>query len=131
MKQHGTLNRQLSWTIASMGHTDAIVVADAGLPIPDSTERIDLALREGVPGFLETAKTVLEDLKVERAVVAAETLERSPELHGKLTALLGDIPVDSVSHEELKDRTSSARAVVRTGEFTPFANVILYSGVVF
>jgi len=39
--------------------------------------------------------------------------------------------VELVSHEELKRLSQKAAAVVRTGEFTPYANVILYSGVVF
>jgi D-ribose pyranase len=39
--------------------------------------------------------------------------------------------VTAIPHEEFKARTAAARAVVRTGEFTPYANVILIAGVTF
>ncbi|MFP4011310.1 MAG: D-ribose pyranase [Spirochaetaceae bacterium] len=131
MKRHGVLNQPLSSVVAGMGHTDSLVIADAGLPIPQGPERIDLAVRCGVPPFIETLKALLEELEVERAVVARETKEKSPQVHEEIRALLGAVEIQYVDHEELKSRTSDARAVVRTGECTPFSNVILYSGVTF
>lgn len=131
MKKIGLLNQPLSNVIAGMGHTDTLVVSDAGLPIPVQTERIDLALKQGVPGFIEVVKTVLDELKVERAIIASEMQGKSPAMHKALTELLGNIPVEAVAHETFKSRTTSARAVVRSGEFTPFSNVILVAGVVF
>ena len=41
------------------------------------------------------------------------------------------VRVEFVTHEKLKELARHARAVIRTGEATPFANVILYSGVIF
>jgi D-ribose pyranase len=131
MKKIGLLNQPISSVIAGMGHKDTLVVADAGLPIPPETQRIDLALTEGVPGFLDTLRAILTEMEVERAVVAEEMLEASPEIYQGLRDLLGDVPIETVTHEDLKARSRSARAVVRTGEFTPYANVILVAGVVF
>lgn len=131
MKKTGTLNQPLSSVIASMGHMDSLVIADAGLPIPSETQRIDLALTDGVPGFIETVRVVLTELEVEHAIIADEMLTTSPHLHTALMELLGDIPIENMAHERFKEKTSSARAIVRTGEFTPFANIILVSGVVF
>ena len=131
MKKTGTLNQPLSSVIASMGHMDSLVIADAGLPIPSETQRIDLALTDGVPGFIETVRVVLTELEVERAIIADEMLTTSPNLHTALLELLGDTPVENMAHERFKEKTSSARAIVRTGEFSPFANIILVSGVVF
>ena len=37
----------------------------------------------------------------------------------------------TVSHEEFKRRSATARAVVRTGECTPYANIMLIAGVAF
>jgi D-ribose pyranase len=74
MKKIGTLNQPLSEVIAGLGHLDSLVVADAGLPIPQETQRIDLALIQGIPGFLETVRVILEEIKVERAIVAEEML---------------------------------------------------------
>ena len=131
MKKIGTLNQSLSAVIAGLGHLDQLVVADAGLPIPAGPERIDLALKEGLPGFAETLQVILEEVQVETAVVAEEMISTSPQIYQLIAAMLADIPIETVPHEEFKLRTGEARAVVRTGEFTPYANVILISGVVF
>ncbi len=131
MKKTGLLNLPISNAIASLGHTDKLVVADAGLPIPNSTERIDLAVSKGVPAFLDVLKAVLAEMQVEQAIIADEVAAKSPEFHKCLLEALGTIPVKTVPHETFKTMTSDARAVVRTGEFTPYANVILVSGVVF
>ena len=131
MKKQGILHPELSDLIASMGHTDALVVADAGLPIPDELWRIDLALTQGIPPFLDTVRAILAELEVQEVIVAEELSSKSPELYEHLRALLGDIPISAVPHEEFKERTCDARGIVRTGEFTPYANVLLISGVVF
>lgn len=131
MKKTGLLNLPISTAIASLGHTDKLVVADAGLPISSTTERIDLAVSQGVPAFLDVLKSVLSEMQVEQAVIADELAVRSPEFHKSLLEMLGTIPVKTVPHETFKTLTADARAVVRTGEFTPYANVILVSGVVF
>lgn len=131
VKKGDLLNQPVSAVIAGMGHMDELVIADAGLPIPVETQRIDLALTPGVPGFLETVRVVLGELAVETAVVAAEMTTTSPQIYAALRDMLGDVPITQVSHATFKDMTRTARAVVRTGEFTPYANVILRAGVVF
>lgn len=131
MKKIGLLNQPLSAVIAGLGHTDTLVIADAGLPIPAETQRIDLALAEGLPAFLDTLDVVLKEMQVERAIVAEEMLDASPDIYRGIEELLGDVPVETVTHLIFKEQTRSARAVVRTGEFTPYANIILVAGVVF
>jgi D-ribose pyranase len=131
LKKTGILNRDLSQVIASMGHTDMLVVADAGLPVPAGVQRIDLAVRGGLPGFLETVEAISGELQVERIIVAEETGTVSPQIHAGLTEILHGAEVETVSHAQFKNLTKGAIAVVRTGEFTPYANVILVSGVVF
>jgi len=131
MKKSGILNPDLMQVIASMGHTDRLAIADAGLPIPDDVPRIDLALVAGVPPFLKTLEAVLGELQVERAVIAEEMRARSPIIDEGVQRLLGKTPIDRVSHEEFKQLLHGVRAVVRTGEQTPYANIILQSGVTF
>jgi D-ribose pyranase len=131
MKKIGLLNQSLSNIIAGLGHMDTLVVADAGLPIPQTTTRIDLAISKGMPPFLDTLAAVLGEMEVQEALIAEEIIEASPGMNKALSDMLGDIPIKVITHEELKDLTGMARAVVRTGEFTPFANVILVAGVVF
>ena len=131
MKKIGILNQPISSVIAGLGHTDTLVVTDAGLPFPQETQRIDLALVEGIPGFLDTLRAVLTEMQVERAIVAEEMLETSPGVYEAVKGLLGDVPIETVPHSAFKERACSARAVIRTGEFTPYANIILVAGVVF
>ncbi len=131
MKKTGILNAELARVIASMGHTDRLVIADSGLPIPPSVPRIDLALVAGVPSFAQALQTVLGELQVESATVADEMRQRSPALYQATRQVLGAIPLQHVSHEQFKAMLPQVRAVVRTGEQTPYANIILQSGVTF
>ena len=134
MKKIGTLNSKLSQVIAEMGHTDTLAIADAGLPIPEETNRIDLALIRGVPGFLQTMKTVLVELEIEEVFLAEEIQTASSSstiLSDQLKDIFKEVPITFIPHETLKQKLSSCRAVVRTGECTPFANIILSSGVKF
>jgi D-ribose pyranase len=131
MKKTGLLNQPLSAVIAGLGHMDTLVIGDAGLPIPPGVERIDLAVSAGLPPFLDVLHAVLGEMQIEGAIIAAEMQSRSPQMYADLLRVLGDVPVQTVTHEQFKAQTRNARAVVRTGEFTPYANVILISGVVF
>ena len=132
MKKSGVLHAELSRLIASMGHADLLVIGDAGLPVPSGVSVIDLALREGVPGFLETVETVLSELHVERAIIDEEMATVSPAMSAAfLAAWPTEISLERVPHAELQTTVRGARAVVRTGEFTPYSNVILVAGVVF
>lgn len=132
-RNSGTLNAQLSRVISECGHTDSIVVADAGLPIPASVERIDLAYRAGAPAFLDVLDTVLAEFVVEKAVVSSEMVESSPDMLNAIRQRLdrADVEIEFVPHTEFKQKTHDARAVVRSGEFTPYSNVLLFSGVPF
>ena len=131
MKKTTLLQSDLSYVIATLGHLDTLVIADVGLPIPGETMRIDLALTKGVPGAVRTLKVVLDEMKVEKVILAEEVKDRNPRFLADVQELLPEVPVEFVTHSELKTRTAQARAVVRTGEFSPYANVILISGVVF
>lgn len=131
MKKLGTLNQPISEVIAGMGHGDMLVIADAGLPIPSGVRRIDLALTQGVPEFLRTLEVILSELQVESAVIASETAAVSPEIYDGIKALLSATPTVLVSHEEFKQLNRQAVAIIRTGECTPYANIILKSGVTF
>lgn len=136
MKKSGTLNSQLSLIIARMGHTDRLVVCDSGLPIPRTSETVDLALTKNVPTFIETVRVILEELQVEAAVIAEEMERVNPSRYAELMDLLKRAGVGKVTkmpHEEFKAATANGCnvAFARTGEVTPYANVILIGGVAF
>jgi D-ribose pyranase len=132
MKRLGHLNRDIARVLARMGHTDSLVIADCGLPLPQTVECIDVSLALGDPALLHVLETVLADLKVERAMFAEEVREHNRAIADQASSLArSGIGVDYVSHQILKRLTHAARAAIRTGEATPYANVILYSGVIF
>lgn len=130
MKRGTLLHAELSRVIASMGHGDLLAIGDAGLPIPVGTPCIDLAVMRGVPRFADVLQAVLSELQVERAVVAREACGPGATPPDWCRPLQPVVP-GSVPHEQFKQLCQGARAVVRTGECTPYMNVLLYSGVVF
>lgn len=133
MKKHGILNSEISRVLSYLGHTDRICISDCGLPIPEEVERIDLALAFGEPGFIRTLEVVAADMKIEKIVLAEEIKTQNPQVLRKIEELFADQPVEVefVSHQELKAQTLDCRAVIRTGETTPYANIILQAGCIF
>lgn len=127
MKKSGILNRHLAGGLAHLGHTDLAVVCDAGLPIPEGPLVVDLAFRAGVPRFAEVLHGILDEIVVEAASAASEVRERNPETTALLDGLFPEL--ETIPHEEFKARTQGARLVVRTGEVTPYSNVLLQCGV--
>jgi D-ribose pyranase len=133
MKKTGLLHAELSRTIASMGHGDILVIGDAG-PAGAAGRAGDRpgAAREGVPGFLETLEIVLTELHVERAVIDEEMATVSPAMSAAFHAAWpSEIALHSVPHAELQATAKGAKALVRTGECTPYSNIVLVAGVVF
>ena len=131
MKKGKLLNSEISSVISQMGHTDSLTIGDCGLPIPKDVKRIDLALKYGVPSFLDTLDTVLEELCVEEIIIAEEIKEAAEQMYKEILNRFENVKVTMVKHEEFKVMTKDSHAVIRTGECTPYANIILKSGVVF
>lgn len=132
MKKSGILNSHISKVLSDLGHTDKIVIADCGLPIPESVLKIDLAVALGNPNFITVLEEVLKDIKVESVYLAVEIKENNKFIHDEvLNVIDNDIKVNYISHEELKKELKNVRAIIRTGENTPYANIILESGVIF
>jgi len=132
-RNHGTLNGQLARVISETGHTDQIVVTDAGLPIALTVERVDLAIKADLPAFLDVLDVVLDELQIEGAVLSEEIRSASPQMLDQISQRLAarGITATFVPHTEFKAATANARAAVRSGEFTPYANVLLTAGVVY
>ncbi|SHF35578.1 D-ribose pyranase [Loktanella atrilutea] len=123
MKKAGILHAELSRCVASLGHGDLLVIGDAGLPVPPGVPCIDLAVTHGVPTFAQVISAVLSEMQVETCVMATQA--------GPALLALAPLPPRRVDHADFKIACRSARAVVRTGEVTPFANIGLYAGVTF
>lgn len=132
MKKRGILHPELNKLIAETGHTDEIVVTDAGLPIPEEVNtKIDLALQEGMVPFLDLLDAVIAELSVEKIILAEEIKTASPHMLKNILERFPSIEVEYLAHVDFKERTTKSRGLVRSGEFTPYANVILVGGVVY
>lgn len=125
MKKSGILNAPLSALIARLGHTETVVIADCGLPIPRTTPVVDLALVMGIPRFADVFDALAKEIVIEHATIATQTPSEIRDL------LPQDITPTEVDHEEIKKLLTDAAFVIRTGETTPYANVILHCGVAF
>jgi D-ribose pyranase len=131
VKKTGLLNQPLSALIAGLGHTDTVAVVDAGLSIPPSVQRIDLAIALGLPRLLDVTRVMLGEMQISGAIVASELAEHSPQFYSELLNLLDGISLTQMPHEAFREQVRFVRAAVRTGEFTPYANIILISEVIF
>ena len=139
MKKGTVLNADISRVISRLGHTDTVVVCDAGLPIPKTTERVDLALTQGVPTFMQVVDVVTTEMQVEAAILALEIKQHNPQLHETLLSHIeqlqqhqgNTIEIRYITHEQFKVNTAASLAVIRSGECSPYANIILCAGVTF
>lgn len=139
MKKGSVLNSEISSVISRLGHTDTLVVCDAGLPVPHSTQRIDMALTQGVPSFMQVLDVVTTEMQVEAAILATEIKQHNPQLHEALLSHIeqlqqrqgNTIEVRYTTHEAFKQHTAASQAVIRSGECSPYANIILCAGVTF
>ncbi|AEW99909.1 D-ribose pyranase [Streptantibioticus cattleyicolor] len=129
MRKTGILNRHLCGALAELGHTDGLLVCDAGMPIPAGPRVVDLAFRAGVPSFAEVLDGLLAELVIEAATAATEVRQANPPTAALLEDRFPDLAL--VPHERLKELAADARLVVRTGEARPYANVLLRCGVFF
>lgn len=135
MKKTGVLNSDISRVLSYMGHTDKICIGDCGLPIPTACERIDLAVRLGSPSFMEILEVVASDMKIEKIYLASEIKIHNPKILTQIQELLQKnnqaLLIEFLPHTSFKERTKDCKAVLRTGETTPYANIILESGCIF
>lgn len=129
MTETGILNREVAAEMAKMGHTDRMLIADAGLAIPNTTKVIDLSLDVNVPTAIETLKVILKNFSVEGAVISQATVDVSPSRQQEFIKCLPEgTPVEIVPHSVLRDEmTKQVKFAIRTGDFTANSNIVLIS----
>lgn len=131
MKKGGILNPAICSLLAELGHMDELLIVDAGYPLPPDGHVIDLTLTPGIPRFLDVMRAIAEELVMESITVASEMSEFSPKLYQELLKLVGDVDVDEVPHHEFKEQSEGVKGIIRTAEFTPYANVRILCGCAF
>lgn len=125
MKKSGVLNKELAGELAGLGHMDEFIICDAGFPVPKDAKRIDLALSKGIPTFMDTLRAILSEIVAEKIVIAEETQKVSPELYHKWTDIFKYQEFELIPHSQFKERSRNVKFIVRTGEFIPYANMLI------
>ncbi len=129
MKEIGLLNREISDVISRLGHGDEICICDAGFAMPNGVRDIDISLKDNSPGLIEVLVEILKYFSVEKLIIAKETKTVSPSMFEKILEQFNkEIKIEVISHMKLKERTKRVKAIIRTGEFTAYTNIILISG---
>ncbi len=128
MNEQGLINRNMARIIAEQGHQDLLMVVDAGFAIPSGVEVIDLSLRKNKPMVIEVLAELRKFYSVEKLIIAQQTKDKNPTLYKNMSNVWENIKVEVVEHADLKEIGKSVKAVIRTGDFTAYGNVILVSG---
>ena len=131
MKKQGIFNSKIASFIASMGHKDMITIVDMGYPIPKGIDYADLVVDKGKPSFIETIITVLKELEVEKIIIAEEMEKQNLVNYEKIMNIFLKVEIERLSHEDFKKFAKFSKFFIRTGECTPYSNIILVSGVIF
>lgn len=128
MKRGGILHPELSQLIASLGHSDYIVMADKGYPIPESTHRINLGFSDDHPTIPDVLKTINEEFIIDRIIFTQEMEDVSPERLSELKDTYTDHSFEKVMHHQLKQIAETAQGAIKTGDTCPYGNIIIVSG---
>lgn len=133
MQKGGILNSHIAKVLADLGHTDTICIGDCGLPVPEGVQKIDVALTFGVPSFADVLRLVAKHMRVE-AIHIGEPMEAENPVNYAIVDEL--FPVNRfdrriTSHEEFKEATRHCKCIIRTGEATPYSNIILQVDCIF
>lgn len=129
MKKGGILNPSICSLLAELGHQDELLIVDASFPLPPDSHVIDLTLTPGIPRFLDVLRAVLDELIIEGFTIANEMSEYSPELYQELLRLLGEnADLEEITHHELLEQAESVKGIIRSAEFTSYANIRILCG---
>ena len=131
MKKNGILNRDINEVLGKLGHTDMILIADLGLPIPEHVKCVDLTLKQGDPRFLDVLNVITDEMVIEKFYVSKDISEMNRDIETAIQKLLADIPSEYMKHEDFKKLSKDVKLIIRTGENTPYANIILQSACLF
>ena len=128
MRRGALLHPGLAAAFATLGHTDLVVVTDAGFPIPADANRIDLGITDGLVDVRDVLRTVLRSVDVERAEFAPELRSHHPSLYAEVQQIFTGSGAEfaPAAHETLiADHVRRAKVVIRSGSFEPWANFAL------
>ena len=129
MINSGILNPQILSLLARVRHTNALVIADRGFPFWPQIETIDISLVDDIPRVLDVVRAIRSNFAVARVFMAEEFLAANGnDVRLEFEQALSGIPLIFEPHVEFKKRVPQAIGLVRTGDTTQYANLIVESG---
>lgn len=129
MRETGIVNNEISDVFSMMGHMDELIVCDAGFPIPLGVRTVDVSLSKNKPTVIQLLKELKRHFSVEKLIMANETKKVSPTRFKAIVEIFGkDMPLETMPHADFKKHSRNVKAVIRTGDFTAYSNVLLVSG---
>lgn len=128
MKKGGILNPAICSLLAELGHTDELLIVDAAYPLPTDGHVIDLTLTPGIPRLLDVLRAVADELVIDSVTVPSEIKDYSTRLYQEIVKIIGESDVDDVSYHEFKEQSLDVKGIIRTAEFSPYANVRITAG---
>lgn len=132
MKKFGILNRKLNDAIAALGHGDTLIITDAGFPLPYGNPNVicvDLAIAQDLPDICTVLRLINDEIIYEECYVAENQRDYNPVLFGNIKKIVKRCNVEIIEHEKLLLMTQKAKLIIRTGDFNPWGNVVLVSGI--
>ena len=136
---HPLLHADLLHALASMGHGDELVIADANFPAASVARRLIQASCTSASEALDAILTVfpldtfLRPAALTMQIVGDATAIPEPVREfGDVFARHGRAAIDlgKLEREAFYARARNAYAVVRTGDLRPYGNILLVKGVV-
>ena len=133
MKKYGILNRKLNDALASLGHTDIFMITDAGFPLPyeaqPGTISVDLAIAQDLPDIPTVLKLVNAEVIYEECYVAEFQKQYNPNLYKAVQDIVKRCEIQTIPHDEIMEVSKKAKVIIRTGNFNPWGNIVMASGV--
>lgn len=128
MLQTGILNPHVLDLIARIRHTNTLVISDWAFPYWPEIETVDISLTHGIPTVIDVLDLLTPVFKIGRIWQANEFVTtNTPEMVGKFAKSFGQIPLAREAHVDFKKRVPHAIGLIRTGDATPYGNIILES----
>ena len=128
MQKTGILNPQLASLLARVRHTNTLVIADRGFPFWPMIETVDISLVDDVPTVLQLIAAVRANHNFTLAYMAREFQKNnSAAIRASFAKSLAGVPTKFEPHVDFKQRVPTAIGLIRTGDTTPYSNVILVS----
>jgi D-ribose pyranase len=125
----GILNPAINSLVSRIRHTNTLVIADRGFPFWPRIETVDISLVDDIPRVLDVLQALSKNFVIAQAFMAEEFLSvNSDATKAQYSAALAGVPITYERHPIFKKRVPQAIGLIRTGDTTQYANLILESG---